>query len=349
MFWSVFEVSLFVLLLIAGVLIAIWENAKAGGLFKFVGLNQIMTFDGGEDTPVRVAANLPDGWKIEGLRILRDQQFRPFRGLMRKFGIFWKGFPAKLHVWSFVHERLNPKRDDSTLVMDWVLRDKEPKSSDYLLFEKPHWVAVPGVEFRNGFRAHLLVSYWSRTIDLEKAYNLRGDIFPPMNSAVLAHTKTECSKYSYDDFTKIDTDGTITSRDEVVNLGDDFCLNIAEGATTVSVREAGQVIYDVSVLFFDAADRDAERLLSAKAKAEIELEVAKLRARGSVADITELAGVLKNMYPGAPEADILSLLRELGVAERVKDSNLVAWNAPAMVGVKGGGNATQMGGKKGKR
>ncbi len=322
--WVMFQIALFAVAFVTFVVVMIWQNAKVDGLFRFVGLNQIVSFDGGKDAPLRAVANLPKGWRVVRLRVIRDPSFRPVQSLMRKFGIFWKGFPAHTHIWTFVHERLNPKRDDNTPVTEWVKRDEEAKSSDYLLFEKPHWVAVPGAEFKNGFRAHLLVSYWSRTIDLEKTYNLRGEFFPPMNSAVLAHTKTECSKYDYDVFTKIDTDGTITSRDEVVNEGDDFCLNIAEGAARVAVREAGQEIYDVSILFYDAADKDTERLRSAEAKALIELEVKRLEAKGQIADIDELSKKMKEHFPGADQTELAKIVERLGVAGRIRDSKVIS-------------------------
>lgn len=352
--WQMFEIFLAIVMFFIIVAWAIWQDAKVGGLFKFVGLNQIATFDGGDDQPVKVAANLPDEWIVKGLKIVPGGKLilNPIRILMRKYGIFWKGFPTKTHIWTFIHERLNPKRDDNTPVIDWVKRDEKATPSDYFLFEKPHWVAAAGLEFKGGFRAHLLVQYWSRTRGLGSLYKLGGNVYPPMNAAVLAQTKTQCGLHSYEDFITLDTDGTSTEPDN-------FCLNIAQGANEVSMREVEQEIYDVSVLFYDAADAETARLASARNAAEINLEVARLNAAGSVADVTELAKQLRELFPNADPNTAMQAVAELGKYDRLaRLTNLRAIGAGALIGLgdepdtpKGGKpNATgKGGGKRGKK
>lgn len=340
--WQIFEIFLAIVMFFIILAWGIWTDAKAGGLLKFVGSNQIATFDGGDDTPVGVGANLPKGWVVKGLKIERGEKWvlNPIKFLMNRYGIFWKGFPTKTHIWSFIHERLNPKRSDDTPVTEWVNRDERPTSTDFFLFEKVHWVVVQGVEFKNKFRANILVQYWSRTRDLEKLYKLRGDVYPPMNNTIMANTRTQCSKHDYNDFITMDTDGTS-------NDPDNFCLQVADGACPVAMQEVGQEIYDVSVLFFDAADKETERLQSAEAAAKIKLAVSKLDAQGSVADVTELGARLKELFPDANPNVVMEQVGRLGAADRLaRLTNLRAIGSGSVIGLDDQNTNTGSGGNK---
>lgn len=342
--WVLLQMALFLTAPAVLIVLLVWLDAQSDGiLFRTVGRNQGITIDNNEGNPSKLLLNV-QGRMVQGLKVVPIPEgyrtWNPFEKLMRKYGIFFKGWPNKTHKVTFVHQRLNPKIGADTLAEKWIDRDPEAKTSDYVLFDKPHWALVPGVEFKGGFRANILIQYQSRTIDYGVAvYDRGGDFFGPMNAQIEASTLSQCQTVSYEDFTQMETE----------KASDTFCQNIMDGAKESIRVIAGQEVYNLFVYRYDAASIEEAKLLRAKAQAEIELEVAKLKARGDIADVTEAAKELAAQFPNASPDELVAAVREIAVADRIKGSNLVAWGAGAMVntgGSNGGGNNAPRKGRK---
>jgi adenylyl- and sulfurtransferase ThiI len=101
------------------------------------------------------------------------------------------------------------------------------------------------------------------------------------------------------------------------------------------------------VVFFDAADKETERLQSAEAAAKIRLAVSKLDAQGSVADVTELGARLKELFPNADPNVIMEQVGRLGAADRLaRLTNLRAIGSGSVIGLDDQNTNTGSGGNK---
>ncbi len=339
--WIMLQVVLYLSALAVLVLVTIYEMARNDfGPFTMVGRNKIKSIDSGDGNPKKALANLPKGWVAVGLKVMKGvEKINPFMKVLRRYGIFWKGLPpAKVHVFKFIHERVNPKLKDDTDVADWIQKDPEPVDTDYVLFDKPHWFAVPGVEFSDGFRANILIEVQTQTVDVGVSiYDREGKFFDVMNSQVQAATISICRLMTYDDFTKMDADAKSKFNEELVDSLSDILPQLS-----------GQQASNAFIYRYDASSKEEEQLRRASAQADIELGVAKKRAQGQIADITEAAAALKLAFPEGSSTEIIRTVREIGVADRIKDSGLVAWGAGAMVNTSStsSGNKNRRGQKK---
>jgi len=313
---------------VAFIAISIWENAKKGkGPLVFVKRNWIMVVEDG-DNPVRLLANLPDGWRTKKMKIFQFSDTNRTSGLLESLGLYWKGFaPSKIKEFPFIHERVNPKLKEDTVSGEWIERDPEPVPTKHLLFDMPHWFLVPGVEFACGFRADILVETQTRVIDpLVAIYNRNGKFFEIMNSLVNSAVINKCRLMTYKQFVAEDTDATSDfSKEEMIP---------SIGPTLLEL--AGLEIYKFFVYRYDASNKEQERLMQEEAAAQIRLAVAKLDAQGGVADLTESARALKaELGPSADPNLIAQIVGDVAVAERIRKSNLQAVGAGGLVGLTG--------------
>ncbi len=341
--WIILQLALFIMAPAVLIVLLIWMDAQSDGiLFRTVGRNQGVMIDNNEGNPSKLLLNVPGDWIVQGLKVVPGHysNWNLIQKLMRKYGIFYKGWPNKTHKVSFVHERINPEYTDKTPSAEWMVRDGAPKTSDYVLFDKPHWVYCSGVEFKCGFKGNLLIQYQSRTIDYGiTVYDRDGQFYEPMNGQIKASVHSQCKTVTFEDFMQIDTEKPT----------DPFCQKIMGNAKPSIEIMAGQEVYILFVYDYNAASEEEAKLLRAKAQAEIELGVAKLRAQGEIADVTEAAKALKEQFPDASQDELVKTVREIGVADRIKESGLVAWGAGAMVNTGGNNSGGNNGPRKGRK
>lgn len=332
-----FEVVGFIAIVITILLVAVWQNAKNDGLLRFVARNQGIVIDNGDGNPKKLLANLPKGWEVEGLRVVRGNSFslNPFKVILRKQGIFWKGFPAQTHPVTFVHERINPDLNGSTDAANWMIRDKVATTADFFLFDKPHYVYIQGVEFKGGLRANILIQYMSRTVDYGiSVYDRGGDVYPIVNAQIEAANNQQCSTITFEKFMKT----------KKSNPNDPFCSAILAQAGLLTPQLAGQEIYSLYVYRFDGADKTTRNLMQAVQQAQIELEAATLQAQAKVADVTFLSDELKKKFPDASSDTILKVVGQLGTIDRLSGSGIKAIGSGALIGIND--DDTPTGGKK---
>ncbi len=164
---------LLVALVTVSFLLAAWQLAKRDILWTIIGRGQIRTVDSGEGNPVAYLSNLP-GHHVnsKGKVLPEDGPRKTF--LQEQYGMYWIGLPPHtVHEIEFVHERANPNVNKDTPSSQWMIRDKEPTKSKFLLWEITHTVVISDVDFRDRFQGDIKLECRSRVVDVEVALYLR--------------------------------------------------------------------------------------------------------------------------------------------------------------------------------
>jgi hypothetical protein len=91
----------------------------------------------------------------------------------------------------------------------------------------------------------------------------------------------------------------------------------------------------LAVIRFDASSTAEAKLARLKMQATIEAAAAKIRARGEVADVTEMIKMIMKQLPDADHNVVMQEVSKLGVAKRYAGSkNLQAVGGGAVVGLQ---------------
>lgn len=311
--------------------IAVWKCAEAQFLWMFVPLNWVFLLDRGKGNP----------YKVVGLRrvvVLRrkldPRKLDPFG----KYGIYWIGLPTvEVHKFPFRHERVNQKLGPDSTSDEWIETDPASVETDHLLNDVIHWVKVPGVEFMKGQRADLLIKY-EALIDGEDGartavYIREGKFYDALNSIINSSVISSkiLRKMEYGEFIRADKD-----EDSVLCREIEDVVNKTAGNTSGYVLKIGSL----AVIRFDASSTAEAKLARLKVTARIQAEAARIRAKGEVADVTELIKMIKKQLPNADETTIIEEVSKLGVAHRYANSkNLQAVGGGAVVGLQPDGKS----------
>lgn len=309
------QIILSLLVFFALAAIAVWKCAENNFLWMFVPANWVILLDRGKGNP----------YKVVGL----------YRGKRRssRYGIYWIGIPPKeVHKFPLRHARANTKLGPDSNSDEWIVEDPAPVETDHLLDKVIHWVKVPGVEFMGGQRADLLFKYEAE-IDGEDGartavYIREGKFYEALNSII------NSSVISSD---------TIRKKDYKEFMGEDkhentkFCLDIEDVVIKTAGTTSGYTLVpgSLAVLMFDASSTAEAKLARLKMQATIEAAAAKIRARGEVADVTEMIKMIMKQLPNVDHNVVMQEVSKLGVAKRYAGSkNLQAVGGGAVVGLQ---------------
>jgi hypothetical protein len=310
-FWNVLLDVGSIAVIVVGALVLFYNAAKHDGPFIFVQKNWIVAIDRGEGNPSKFLANIPE-----------TEESRNW--LEKTYGLYWKGYPpSKVHEFPLVHERINPDLDKNTKSEEWIVRGKEPVMTRYLLNSTTHWAKVPGIEFNGGQQGDILFEYESIVDrpkdDLDKGamtaiYMREGKFFDALNAVINSATIQVCSKMDFAEF-RDNTEKTATSS---------FCKEIMELVNATAPEISGLRLNKIFVYRFDSSDAKAFELAQAEKAAQIKLKTARLEAEGKTADITIAAQRLKEQFPNASEDELLAMVGQVAVADRIRDSKLIS-------------------------
>lgn len=344
--------------------IVIWESAKVNFLWTFVPRNRAIPFDKGKGNPYKILG-------IEG------NDIRTWLGL--NYGIYWMGLPpVEVHKFFLVHSRMNTnigseadgKETDHS---KWIVTDPEPVETEYLLKTVVHWTTAYGVEFKGGRKADVLFQYQATVAGEEvvktAVYDREGKFFDYLNSLIEssftsmdrvremeyspAKSTSKSAKsgaQSKDEyFISADKDGNSPlmvgdKMDDPNNPGskiDDPSKppGLLQSVNKTAAQLTGYKLDSISIVRFGASSSAEEKLARLQDVARIEMAAAKLRAKGEVADVTELIAVIKRKLPDADDNTIMEEVSKLGVAHRYANSkNLQAVGGGAVVGLQSNDN-----------
>jgi len=256
---------------------------------------------------------------------------------MESFGLYYKGWPPlDVHEFLLLHERIDPDLNQETKPEDWVIRDKAPVPTRHLLWDKQHDFLIPGVEFLGGMKANILLNarFLSRK-PIVSTHDREGKFFEVMKPLIHGAVIATASLIKYKEgFSEASVQERTAFTDDILAI-----LNLNNGL----VDQTGQEMISVVVSRHDPVTKEQERLLQAETEAKIRRKVARIEAAGDVADVTEMTKALKLQFRTADPSQILEMVRDIAVAQRIKESGLQAVGAGGIVSLTG--NSKKPGGK----
>ena len=273
------ETIMLVLLMVAlplSFVFAAWQLARGDVFWTFIQLGQIKAIDRGVGNNIAVLANLKTH-QVSGFEVISELPQKTF--LEEKFGMYWIGFPpATVHVFEFVHERVNPGIGKETSSTEWIVRDKVSKQTSSLFWEVPHAYRFFGVELRDGFKVDVLFETRSQVVLPLTALYLRGGQFIDCAAQYVEAAVTgTLREFGSEDF-------RAASKKE----GSDLAVRIIENVGAVSVRNAGLLEATGLVMIagfisrYEVSDKTEEKALAQKQQARLKGEAdildAKLKA-----------------------------------------------------------------------
>lgn len=324
-------------MLVGSFLIATWQMAKRDFLFTFLALGEIKVVDSGEGNPVKVLANLPEGFSVNNMEIVERPKSKTW--LESKFGLFWMGIPpASIHEFEFTHERINPSIGRDTPSSQWIERDDEPKKTKVLLWEIPHSYLITGVEFKDQFQADVLFQSRSRVVKPLTATHLRkGKFIDYMAEYVNAGVIEKLRQFDFLDFSQNipKNDGSDLSKDMLKKINPELpnAVGLKMVGGFVSRFEAteeekkaleakkkaeleGQALVEAAAQATIRAGKEAEKL---QVEAVAQQLADTTKALGQTAVLSTALDLMKAKYPNADDNTILHMATQFAITTKLSD------------------------------
>ncbi|MES3005286.1 MAG: hypothetical protein V4690_04280 [Patescibacteria group bacterium] len=320
--------------------IAVWEGSQRGiGPIISIARNHIVTVDKGKGNPTKMLANLPPGYVVKGMEIVKgDPSWNPFASFLRSFGLFYKGWPPlEVHEFPFLHERINPSLNEEK-PEEWIERDKAPVPTRHLLWDKQHDFMIPGVEFKGGMSANIMINarFLSKR-PLVSIYDREGKFFdvmkPIIHGAVIGIASLKVYKEEFSEANSKEREAFTESVLEFLRKND------------LLVSQTGQEMMSLVISRHKPVTKEQEKLLLLKEEAKIRRQAAIIDAQADTADVTEMIKAVKRQLKDAKTEQVIELVRDLAVATRMKEAGSQAMNVGAMLGMGLSNNKNSPGGK----
>lgn len=280
---------------------------QEGGFFTTLNSEHIMFIATGNGTHVRTVIDIAghtldkDGNIIAGAhkwlwidRIMRSVNGRYFVG---------PKFLRHKHVFQIVASKENPNATTTSSPDDWVTTG-EPRDVSELRYVFPRSVMVPNVEFLGMIRGNIRVLANFRVKNPRRAvFTQNGKFFDLIESYLRTATNEFCQDKTIQNFTTINK-----------QLGGDFSQFVVRTINNKLIEETGIEITGASISLFDSSDKETQRLLEAKQKAELEGEAAITKAeKERKAAVIKAKGVAKanKIEAGSKIVDIKETVKEL--------------------------------------